>query len=65
MKNITLKANSTERAVMVNWDNVDFAKETKSAYGDAYVEVHFGNQYTDVKETLEEIDKKLATFYTT
>jgi hypothetical protein len=46
---------------MVNWDNVDFAKETKSAYGDAYVEVHFGDQYIDVKETLEEIRVELAS----
>ena len=46
---------------MVNWSNVDFAKETQSAYGDAYVEVHFGDQYVDVKETLEEIEVKLAS----
>ncbi len=59
MKNITLTANNTGREVMVNWDNVDFAKETKSAYGDGYVEVHFGNQYVDVKETLEEINNQL------
>ena len=60
MKNITLTANSTERQLMVNWDNVDFAKETQSAYGDVYVEVHFGDQYVDVKETLEEIEVELA-----
>jgi hypothetical protein len=45
---------------MVNWDNVDFAKETKSVYGDAYVEVRFGDKYVDVKETLEEIEVELA-----
>ena len=64
MKNITLTT-IAGREVMINWDNVEFAKESTSPYGDAYVEVHFGNQYVDVKETLEEINKKLATFYTT
>ena len=58
MKNITLTLNSTEREVMVNWDNVDFAKATQSAYGDAYVEVHFGDKYIDVKETLQEVHEK-------
>ena len=43
---------------MVNWSNVDFAKETKSAYGDEYVEVHFGKQWVDVKETLAQIREK-------
>ena len=61
MQNIKLTANSTERELIVNWGNVDFAKETRSAYGDAYVEVHFGDQYVDVKETLEEIEVKLAS----
>jgi hypothetical protein len=61
MQNVKLTANSTERELMVNWSNVDFAKETQSAYGDAYVEVHFGDQYVDVKETLEEIEVKLAS----
>ena len=62
MKNITLTANNGgEKEVMVNWDNVNFAKETQSAYGDAYVEVHFGDQYIDVKESLEEIEVKLAS----
>ena len=61
MKNITLTANNgSEKEVMVNWDNVNFAKETQSAYGNAYVEVHFGKQYIDVKETLEEIGVELA-----
>jgi hypothetical protein len=43
---------------MINWDNVEFAKESTSPYGDAYIEVHFGKQYVDVKETLQEIDEK-------
>ena len=54
--NVKLTVNSTERKVIVNWDNVDFIKETQSVYGDAYVEVHFGNQHIDIKETLEEIE---------
>ena len=41
---------------LVKWNNVQFAKATQSAYGDDYVEVHFGDQYVDVKETLEEIE---------
>ena len=58
MKNITLTTNSTSREVMVNWDNVEFAKSTVSQFGDDYVEVHFGGQYVDVKETLQEIHEK-------
>ena len=61
MKNITLTVNHTGREMMVNWDNVDFAKESKSVYGDDYVEVHFGAQYVDIKENLEEIEVKLAS----
>jgi phosphosulfolactate synthase (CoM biosynthesis protein A) len=58
MKNITLTATGTERELMVNWDNVHFAKECKSPYGDDYVEVSFGKQCVDVKETLQEIHEK-------
>ena len=43
---------------MVNWNNVDFAKESKTPYGDDYVEVYFGDQYVDVRETLQEIHEK-------
>jgi len=50
--------NGTSREVIVNWNNVDFAKATQSAYGDEYVEVHFGDQCVDVKETLQEIHEK-------
>ena len=56
--NVKLTANSTGRKVIVNWDNVEFAKATKSPYGDEYVEVHFGDQYVDVKETMQEIHEK-------
>lgn len=58
MKNIRLTTNGTGREIMVNWSNVDFAKETKTAYGDEYVEIHFGKQYVDVKETLAQIREK-------
>jgi len=58
MKNITLTITGTGREVMVNWNNVEFAKVCKSPYGDDYVEVHFGDQYIDVKETLQEIHEK-------
>ena len=60
MKNITLTANNTGKEVIVNWNNVDFAKATSSPYGDEYVEVHFGSQYVDVKETLQEIHEKCS-----
>lgn len=43
---------------MVNWDNVDFAKNTQSHFGDEYVEIHFGEKTVDVKETLQEIHEK-------
>ena len=62
MKNITLTTNSTGREVLVNWGNVEFAKESKSPYGDDYVEIHFGKQSVDVKETLEEVEAKLAKY---
>ena len=55
--NVKLTRNGRDgEEVLVNWDNVEFAKATQSPYGDAYVEVHFGDQYVDVKETLEEIE---------
>jgi len=58
MKNITLTNTGTGRELIVNWDNVDFAKSTVSQFGDDYVEIHFGDNYVDVKETLQEIHEK-------
>jgi len=40
---------------------VNFTKEAQSAYGDSYVEVNFGHQYIDVKESLEEIENLTNT----
>jgi hypothetical protein len=57
MKNITLTTTG-DREAIVNWNNVDFAKSTKSHFGDEYVEVHFGDVTIDVKETLQEIHAK-------
>ena len=57
MKNITLTT-TADREVMVNWNNVQLAKETKNPYGDNYVEIHFGDNTLDVKETLQEIHAK-------
>ena len=57
MKNITLTTTGN-REVIVNWDNVDFAKHTQSHFGDEYVEIHFGDVTIDVKETLQEIHEK-------
>tara|TARA_B100000959_G_C14852271_1_gene570617 strand:+ start:13 stop:201 length:189 start_codon:yes stop_codon:yes gene_type:complete len=59
--NVKLTANSTGRKIIVNWDNVNFTKEAQSAYGDSYVEVNFGHQYIDVKESLEEIENLTNT----
>ena len=58
MKNITLTVNGTGKEIIVNWNNVEFAKATSSAYGNDYVEIHFGDQWIDVKETLQEIHAK-------
>ena len=58
MKNITLTANGSAREVMVNWDNVQFARVSKTLYGDKYIEIHFGDNTLDVKETLQEIHEK-------
>ena len=57
MKNITLTTTG-DREVMVNWNNVQLAKVTKSPYGDQYVEIQFGDNTLDVKETLQEIHEK-------
>ena len=58
MKNITLTTVS-DRELMINWDNVTFAKDTSSHFGDKYVEIHFGESTIDVKESLEDIEQKL------
>ena len=58
MKNITLTTHGGKKQVIVNWNNVEFAKATVNPYGDEYVEVHFGKQYIDVEETLQEIHEK-------
>jgi len=58
MRNITLTINNTGKEVIVNWNNVDFAKATSTPYGDEYVEVNFGDKHIDVKETLQEVHEK-------
>tara|TARA_Y100000310_G_scaffold267099_1_gene278927 strand:+ start:2272 stop:2508 length:237 start_codon:yes stop_codon:yes gene_type:complete len=58
MKNITLTANTTGREIIVNWNSVEFAKETQNAHGENYVELHFNNKYLEIKETLQEIHAK-------
>ena len=58
MNNITLTTSGSEREVTVNWDNVQFAKVSKSPYGEEYVEIHFGNNTLDIKETLQEVHEK-------
>ena len=58
MKNITLTINGSGREVMINWNNVDYAKSVLSPYKEEYVEVNFGEDSIDVKETLQEIHGK-------
>ena len=59
MRNIKLTTNG-ERDVLVNWNNVDYAKTTVSNFGDEYVEIHCGKVTLDVKESLEEIELLLS-----
>ena len=64
MKNISLTTNSGERKVLVNWDNVNFAKDTVSQFGDNYTEVNFGrNHHIDVSETIKEVNKLLLELW--
>ena len=58
MRNIKLTT-TAGRKVLVNWDNVNFAKHTKSHFGDSFVEIHCGDESIDVSETLEEIEQRL------
>ena len=48
------------RTVLVNWDNVDFAIDTHTHYGDDYTEIHCGSNTVDVKETLKDIELMLS-----
>ena len=59
MRNITLTTNGSGKRVVVNWDNVNYAKEMSSPYGDEYVEISFGNDSMDVKESLQDIEQSL------
>ena len=57
MKNITLTT-ITDREIIVNWNNVDYAEARVSPYKDEYVEISFGTKSVDVRETLQEIHEK-------
>jgi hypothetical protein len=55
MKTITLTHN--KKKVLVNWANVQFAKETGDHFGNDYVEVYFSNSdYISVEEGLADIE---------
>jgi hypothetical protein len=56
MKMLKLTTIGNKRKVLVNWDNVDYAKNTTNHFGDEYTEIHCGRQVLDVVESLEEID---------
>ena len=57
MKNIRLTTINGKREVLVNWDNVDFAKNTLNHFGDEYTEIHCADQTNDEKESLNEIEQ--------
>ena len=55
---IKLTRNGVEKGeALVNWNNVLFAKQTASYYGDDYTELQFDDKTLDVKESLDEIDQ--------
>jgi hypothetical protein len=58
MKNIILTTTGSGKEVIVNWNNVHFAKALASPYKEEYVEIHFRDESIDVKETLQEIHEK-------
>jgi len=62
MRNIKLTTTG-DRMVFINWDRVDFMKSTANHFGDNYTEVHFAESIIDVKETVEEIEKKIENHH--
>ena len=48
------------RTVLVNWDNVDFAVDNRSHFGDNYTQIHCGNNTIDVSESLKDIELMLS-----
>jgi hypothetical protein len=55
MKTITLTHNN--KKILVNWTNVQFAKETGDNFGKEYVEVYFNSyDYISVEEGLADIE---------
>jgi hypothetical protein len=60
--NIKIKNMSGKGFVLINWDRVDFVRETQSVYGDEYREIHIGKKVLATKDTLEEIQEKTSTF---
>ena len=43
------------KEVLVNWDNVDYIRETTSHYSEVYTEVHFGKNNLDIRESVEQV----------
>ena len=63
MKTITLTHNKKE--ILVNWANVQFAKETSDHFANEFVEVYFNNHdYIPVEENLQEIEMLLLNKHT-
>jgi hypothetical protein len=57
--NIEIKTTS-DSLMLVNWNNVNCVKETKSHFGDPYREIYFNNgSEISTNETVEDIKAKL------
>ena len=57
--NVKLTTASSEKEVLLNWDNVDYIKSVANHFGDKYTEVHCGTKTLDEKESVEEIETKI------
>jgi hypothetical protein len=63
MKTITLTHN--KKKILVNWANVQFAKETSDHFGNDYIEVYFTqSDYISVEEDLQQIEILLLNKHT-
>ncbi|MAF25649.1 hypothetical protein CL634_08785 [bacterium] len=49
------------KEILINWNNVDFVRETSNHFGENYTEVDFGDHTIEVKEPLQDIEILLHT----
>jgi len=50
---------SSGKEVLVNWESVNYVRETTNHFGESYTEIYFGKNNLDVKESVEEVEAKL------